>query len=86
MKAAKKTTKVGAITAYISRPGKQLGGPAYDQRIARIPVFFEGGIPVVAEIIKVDKDYYYRVDNNPLRYVMMTFSKGTLVEDIKGRK
>lgn len=73
------------ITAYISRPGTQFGGHAYDQRVARVPVFFEGGIPVVAEIIKVEKDYYYRVDTNPLRYLLMTFSKAELVDDLGGK-
>lgn len=34
----KKTKAVGAITCYISRPGTQFGGHAFDQRIARIPV------------------------------------------------
>lgn len=76
---------VGEITAYISRPGRQFGGQAYDQRIARIPVYFADGLPVVTDIIKVEKDYYYKVDTNPLRYVMMSFSKGALVESLGGK-
>ncbi len=55
-----------------------------NQLIARIPVFFEGGIPVVTDIIKVENDYYSKVCDNPLRYVLRTLSKGTLVADLKG--
>lgn len=76
--------KVGEITCYINRPGTRDGG-AMDQRIARIPVYFSGGVPVVSEIIKIDRDYYVKVEDNPLRYVLKTFSKGSLVESIGGK-
>lgn len=81
-----KALKTGSsITVYINRVGTMSNGPAMDQRIARIPVYFSGGTPVVADIIKVEKDYYVKVEDNPLRYVLKTLSKGSLVEDIGGK-
>jgi hypothetical protein len=78
----KRSKKVGNITCYINRPGMMNYGPAMDQRIARIPVFFSGGSPVVSDIIQVEKDYYIKVDDNPLRYVLKTISKGEVVEAV----
>lgn len=77
-----KATKAGFITCYINRPGSQFGGHALDERVARIPVYFLGGLPVVTDIIKVEKDYYIKVEDNPLRYVLRTFSKAELVHEV----